>query len=337
MKTKITFFLAAVLSLSNLSALLIYDPYMDVLQVSGSALCEDLKVTYKLPDSLKIGYSYTADYTKNNTTRTIDINYVFTPSLNKAINTDIVFELTNEFTPVVEIKDNEAYWNLNYKFVVDGKETSVISGFYPYKTCSVIKKSCNEVVYENRMIQYATDCGSGKGYIYTQRISKDSLIIDKIDVPVLAVCLEKDFRIETERVVFSNLDNLNYKVFMKTQYNWMVYSVGDLDTIAKFILPIQPMDNYYYLQLSGDTDLRGCVVKGIGDVYNSPKLIFPNPTNSIVNVLNYEGEITFVNQMGQRFTVSGNTKFDVSQLEKGIYIASFEQEGKLIQEKIIVE
>jgi hypothetical protein len=342
------------LTISNLFGLLVYDPYYGIFDNSGSALCENLKLKYTLPDSLKTGYSYTVDVKKNLDKRELSITYKFLPSKTSVFTTEIVSDFTDYFLPISEITQEERFWTYLINVDVSGKITSTNKSFDPNAVCEEITHTCDEVRYVQKSIRYKNDCGSsGKGYNLYPVVSNDSLIIISETVPVTMVCVSKTFGIDSDVVVFKGLKDLNYKVFRQARYFYFEYTIPyntsseikdtvyTIDTSSSSIeinyLPIVGIPAFRYYLFVGNADLSSCIGVGLEDAKTKLYDLYPNPVSSELNISNFEGQIKLTNQVGSQFVIDGNQSFDVSDLPKGLYIVHFELNGQVQQEKVIIK
>jgi Secretion system C-terminal sorting domain len=354
MKKIITLLVTISLTMSNLFGLLIYDPLMGVFDNTGSALCENLKLKYTLPDSLKTGYSYTVDIKKVIETNEMIVVYEFLPSKTSVFTTEIVSNLTNQFLPLIEFTQEKRYWNLAISVVVSDRITKLNKSLDPYATCKEITSECGEVRYVQKNIRYTSECGpSGKGYMLYPVVSEDTLKIIRESMPVPLVCFPTTFRVDSDVVVFKGLKNLNYKVFTEEVLYYVAYSSTKVDTVYSLdstmtITPIgiTPIDItpiiWYpsvskYLSLIGSADLRACKEVGVDPNENKAYDLYPNPVSNELNILNFDGQIKLTNQVGRQFVIEGNQSFDVSSLPKGLYIVQFELNGQVQQEKLIIK
>jgi hypothetical protein len=128
--------------------------------------------------------------------------------------------------------------------------------------------------------------------------------------------------VKTNSVEFSGLKNLKYEVQVKEIRNFY----------SPFIF--KAPDNYSWSTI---VELKDCIVAGTDKaeiVTGSP---WPNPCTTEIFMKDYEGQTTFTNQLGQSFVVEGNEVFNVSDLPRGLYIITYEKEGRTGREKILLK
>jgi hypothetical protein len=336
MKKIFTLLFAVSLTVSNLFALLVYDPLIDVIGTTGSVLCNDLRLIYNLPDSLKTGYSYTVEVKNDLVTHEMTTSYVFTPTITSVFTTEIKTDLSSEFLPMIGFTEENKFWINTITVKVADKISSFKLKFEPHQKCFQIEKVCEEVTYLQKQIQYHTSCGTTKGYRLYPRVTGDSLIVESETIPILTVCVDQNFNVDVDKVVFKSLKNLNYKVILQVDGTYTTFHQFTLDSIPTQTAPIIFYPGIKYYSLIGSADLRECLVDGLNSKFDKQTFIFPNPTENELNINDFSGELRLTNQAGSQFVIDGNQSFDVSDLPKGLYIVQFELNGQLRQEKVII-
>ena len=86
----------------------------------------------------------------------------------------------------------------------------------------------------------------------------------------------------------------------------------------------------------GEADLNDCIINGFNTTF-SQNYIHPNPASEYLSIPDFEGKINLTNQFGQQISIEGNEHFSISTLSKGLYIATFELNGEVHREKIVIQ
>lgn len=289
-------------------------------KINGSVLCNNLTYTYVLPDSLLDNYSYTVVVEKNS--NTLDIFYYLQQSTSASnLTHSITTNLTNQF--------DLSYFNLktNWKIV---NHLNIHNKSYPlseveidpFSTCYEVKSECEKVnVYRKSKREFCSTTNITTTTVTDRK--EDILMVDFVDTftKADAVCLAEGWLVHTDSVEFDNLTNKNYRVYVGKDINCV-------DGVCPFLLPAPTFLSF--------ADLSHCVINGF-QTSAVEQFIYPNPAKSYFLLDGFSGELELTNQLGQSFTLQGNESFSTENIPTGIYIATFERNGKTIREKIVIQ
>jgi len=92
------------------------------------------------------------------------------------------------------------------------------------------------------------------------------------------------------------------------------------------------------------TELEGCIITSVQDIDKSSIQVFPNPTNSILNIQSNGGEIEDVrmySSLGQlvleQSVRNSDVELSVGGFSAGVYVLSIRmQDGSVLNEKVII-
>lgn len=295
-----------------------------LITTEGSALCEDLYLLFLLPDTLKTGYTYESKTTINTDSRTLSVLYTLksisvTGSILDEI-TQIKTDLNNDFESV-NLGMTENSWRVNYNFQIDNWTSPTFNSWItPFNACYQISNNCDKIVVERHEYTGITYCGSLPDYDLEFFIENDTILLKETQTYTLTVCIEYNVPVRIDRFEISDFEPLNYEVYLKKE---------------SIFEPEPPSPNLYtYLS---NVDQSACIIDGIDNPNFLKNRIYPNPASSFLTIENHTGQILLINQYGKEFKLSGNETYYVDHLAKGLYIVSYEINGKTIQESIIIE
>lgn len=297
---------------------------------NGSVLCDTLSTTFNLPTDFQGRYDYTTTVIKSDTGRYLEIQHHLTRSNAdsvKQITTDLYKYFADE--PFFNInKPHENYsnvnWKVTYSVFIDGqKEYTRIADGYPFEKCFTTKSTCKEITVYRKTLR--PNCSSSIYYPkFSSSVSNDSISVFFRDSIVFSqtTCLALGFRIHTDSITVKELEPQLYNIFAKEEQK--VYCIT---------APCFPLIWTHKLE---DTDLSNCIISGIEANSTTTTRIYPNPAISTIQIPEFDGTLQLTNQLGQKFSINGNERFDISNLEAGLYMVSYQLKSKLYREKLIV-
>lgn len=292
---------------------------------TGSALCNNLMLVYNIPESLQGNYTYDYTVEHNKFNDSLYINFFISNDQSAGLLKKIEVPMSDYFsensyilpqvvTIIQSLYNNEA---LIKKDTTHGN---------PYSTCYEVESKCMEVTVLRKSPRKV--CSPTR--IYTKQyfeIKEDVLLVAFIDsiIDLGFTCFAEGFSIHTDTLVVTEPDGLknkDYRVFLGTHIEC---ALGACPTM------------WLYEPQIGNAYLSNCIVTGFEKEQNKEQLIFPNPAQDFISINNIEGQVILTNQFGQQFSISGTSQISVSNLPKGLYIATFIVEGKTIREKIVIQ
>ena len=337
--------------------LVIYDPVQQKLNAfttSGSSLCEDFNLIYNLPDSLQTHYDIEFRFVANETSNTGEVLYIATKTDTEKHTQSITSDLTEHFLPI-NYEDSVNTWTFNFSVQIDGEIEVLGSTYaYPYTACVNLTYDCDSIVVTEKKLLQATTCGTpNSGNTFEYEITNDSIIISKqVTRIVPAVCEIYDTHIREQSISITDFEAKKYTV----EFNYLISLTPPLypydsimyctcppyvkDSMITYPLPITLPDVVYIaIQIPetflGNADMRDCIINSLDDIEVAKHQIYPNPANDKVYIDGFSGELKLTNQLGQSYLLNDN--YSVEDLPKGIYLATYEVDGNLIQSKLIVE
>lgn len=293
---------------------------------TGSALCNNLTLVYNLPKALQNRFVYEYEIVQNEATDSLFIRFTVT------------IAPTADTLKKIEVPLSEFY--SEPEFILNPLKVTIIQSLSmnamlltadttfgnPYNTCYEIDSKCIDVnIYRKSLrkvcspIQIIT-----KNYI---EIKENVLLVDFIESTnnLENVCLAEGFLLHTDTITVTEsegLKNKDYRVFLGTHIEC---ALGACPTM------------WLYEPQIGNAFLSNCIINGFEDELANKQLIFPNPAQDYISIKNVEGNVTLTNQFGQQFKLSGVSQLAVSNLPKGLYIATFSVNGKQLREKVVIQ
>lgn len=89
----------------------------------------------------------------------------------------------------------------------------------------------------------------------------------------------------------------------------------------------------YYL-----TKINGQMTTDLQEKEKENIVVFPNPATDFIVIKNLNSEVTFINQMNQKFVFEKNEIISVSKLPKGLYMVIFKNSSsKRVYQKVVIE
>lgn len=139
-----------------------------------------------------------------------------------------------------------------------------------------------------------------------------------------------DYSIYLKRESLPWIFSTSRKVDLSTSIN----TISTLRLDSTIFITQPTYTSYKYLN---NIDLSNCIVENINPDEVNDYNIYPNPVSSILNIKNYTGEISLINQPGKEFKISGNGTYSIDHLADGLYILSYYVDGETIQESTIIK
>ena len=311
--------------------------------VSGSALCENLNLTYNLPDSLKTQYNIDVRFVANEKSNTAEILYIATKTNTDHYIGKIVTDITSYFLPI-DMGDSTNKWTFNFNVQIDNKISNTSSQlFTPYGICSEFSYDCDSMVYTKKELIRATDCGSSNETVLGYYYLNDSLIITKTEGPVLTVCVPYETHIRENTLAITDFEAKTYNVYefplflsnndFDSTQTIITFAANDtvIDGIMGGELIFITLINISY----GEADMTSCIINSTNDLLETQYAIYPNPATNNIYINGFSGELKLTNQLGQSYILAQN--YSVEHLPAGMYIATYEIDGNLIQSHLIIE
>ena len=289
--------------------------------IEGSDLCGNLSYTYAIPDSLINSYSYTVRQIKNDNNKTIELHYHLHPTKTAFNLTHITTDLTYDFK--LEPFETNVNWTIiNHLYILNNTYPLSEQTFNPFGTCYEVKSECEKVVVYRKSLRDI--CPSiiitTKPFIDQKG---DIIMVDFIDSFKDAefVCLAAGYQTHTDSIEITTLSNINYRVYLGTK-------IECVDGVCTTLLPAPLFLDF--------ANLTNCVINGFNQ-QTKELFIHPNPANNVIILENVQNQVILTNQLGQHVTLKGNGSFSISDLPAGVYIATFELNGKMIKEKVVIQ
>ncbi len=288
----------------------------------GSALCGNLNTTYKLPDTL------TGSYAVETSVEQIDdeliINHYLFEDDSKEKVTKIDTDLSDLFSSSgwLDSINIKVIHTLNINLNLVATDSFMMN---PYNTCYEIDYSCIELTVYRKSLRRV--CPT-KGVVTRKfiEVKNDVVMVDFIDSTYMgATCLAEGYTTHTDSIKVTESDGLNnidYRVFLGTHIEC---ALGACPTM------------WLYEPQIGNAYFSNCIISGFEDKQNEIQFLFPNPAQDYFSIEACEGNVMLTNQFGQQFTLKGNSRFSTSTLPRGMYIATFDINGKTIKEKVVIQ
>lgn len=335
--------------------LVIADPLPSV-QITGSALCETLTLTYNLPDSLKSEYTIKVDVVINETSNTAEVLYRATKTGIEHYIEKVETNISDYFLPI-DMNDFINSWNFNISFQIGNNIQTIGSRVRsPYATCVDFVYDCDSIIVTERTLNRAiivndpiitletnstTEIGPKCSHTsLSYSFSNDTLHITQTSY--MSGCLSNDIGINTKSLTILDFDREKYTVQLlkKIDLRTTFHERPTTDTEEKIINPIVIIsESDYYLNsepaILGFADMRNCVISALDKKHLAQYAIYPNPASQSISIDNFNGEVKLINQLGQTFIL--NNAYSVEHLSAGRYIATYEIEGELVQSHLIIE
>lgn len=289
----------------------------------GSALCNNLEATYKLPYPL-VG-SYTVETQIEASADSLVIHHFLIEDDSKEEIERIHTDLSSYFntTGLVGERDIQVVYNLyiNTNFFATNSFT-----MNPYNTCYEIDDKCIELnVYRKSLREICPTTGvKTKKFIEVQ---EDIVMVDFIDstYKLEVTCFAEGYYVHKDSIKVTELDglkNIDYRVFLGTH--------------IECVLGICPHIVLYQPQI-GNAYFSNCIINAFEDEQNKEQFVFPNPAQDYISIKGVQGDVILTNQVGQQFSLQGTNQLSIGNLPRGMYIATFIANGKTIREKIIIQ
>lgn len=288
----------------------------------GSKLCGDLTLTLNLPESMRGHYAYDYNAWIDDETGRLIVPYY----LNYNEEEDSISEITIDFS-----------WFATHLNFPRDREIEVVQEIY-YEGIPVYRKMSNGFAYST-CYEFSADCEGAEIYRKSLReicpefdisttksyqIMDDSLVVKFEDLYEYMewTCLAEGSYMHVDSIIIKDLDARLYRLY-----------AGEYGTYKDLRRPEIPFKPSY----QGEIDLRECVITA------SPKYKeincgkpYPNPAHNTIQMHDFKGNLTLTSSTGQVFVISGDGQYDISTLESGLYIISYERNGRIEREKFII-
>lgn len=310
-------------------------------EFDGSALCGDLSVTYYLPDSLKGNYSYSIDVNKVDADQTVYMTYRFFTNPQKgrlvSIKLDMMpyFDYDDEYIP-------NLYWKVARRVFIDDQLQFDFEYFnanpFSQDACYDIVDACDSVIVERKRLE-AICTFNVTTTTFEYRFAEDSLIAFFKDSTIYneGGCLAEgyhviyDYGVIKEDIPLSLID----VYFKKKTYlsPCESYCPTNPDFPCVINAPCGPPYRNAFLM---EIDHQGCVIDGLSSS-ESISFISPNVIEDVFLATVDIREVLLRNTLGKKYVVKGDPTFNVSQLPRGVYLASYLYNGVYKTEKIVLK
>jgi hypothetical protein len=295
------------------------------LEIKGSQLCGDLQLVWTLPEMYRTGYSIVPIINKVDETKRLIVDFELEPTDLEVYTTQFTVDLTGLFTDF----DSDNYslvneWSLEY-------HAAVLRFFDPYKTCYEVIKHCNEIDIKQYSIVQNVKCpNSQQEDSFNYEIDGDSIVVYNSPSVILAVCMLDGFRKDTNILKTSVLKNINYELFEGS------LPIACQDCVDGLVCP-NPACFFASYRFIDKVILSSCLVDLLEENFDYSANFYPNPAEDFIQIKDFKGELTLVNLLGLKTQIAGNELFDISSLTSGVYVLSYQIDGKEFRGKLIVE
>lgn len=289
----------------------------------GSRLCNNLSLTLYLPKAIQDRYNYQYNAWIDEESGNLFVKYYLYLNGDAEILSEIKIDLSEVFTDL-DLPQNqsiEVIQEVEYEGAPIYRKSSL---GYAYQNCFEYSPTCEEVEIYRKSLREICDVyeiTTSKSY----EIFDDTLVVKFDDLYEYNewTCLAEGSYMHVDTIIVRDLDSRLYRLFAEETRIYKESHLPDL-----YVAP-------YY---QGDIDLRECVITSLPEKGNEmSEKLYPNPADQHISLNGLKGNIIFTNISGQRFTFYGEGQIDISKLEKGIYFVSYEHNGKMVREKVIVQ
>lgn len=290
---------------------------------NGSALCNNLKATYKLPDSL-VG-SYTVETEIEESGDSLVIHHYLTPDDNEKEIERIHTDLSSLFstTGLIGKRTLQVIYNLRINLNIVATDSFTMN---PYNTCYEIDDNCIEInVYRKSVREICPEIG-----IITKKfieVEENVVMVDFIDSTynLGATCFAEGYITHTDSIkvtVADGLENKDYRVFLGTHIECVLGACPHM---------------WLYEPQIGNAYFSNCIINAFKEEQHNKQFIFPNPAQGFITIENVDGDVILTNQFGQQFSLQGTKQLSISSIPRGLYIATFTVNGEPVREKIVIQ
>jgi hypothetical protein len=182
----------------------------------GSALCDTLSTTYRIPEEFQGKYYYKVEVLKSDTSHYLEIRYLLESAETNVLK-EITTDLKKYFSSSIpsSVADANLRWTVGHNIYIDGqlKSTQLTMG-WPYNPCYTSKSDCKEVIIYRKRLEDI--CPAADVYPMPHlKIVDDSILVNFKDVikPRDITCKALGTKVVTDSIVLNKLSLRDFMIF----------------------------------------------------------------------------------------------------------------------------